>query len=167
MFCELKLTCKIKIVCIPECYKTKALKFLHCRRLKSKAARTNNPIIQKKIKMRTGDWFFELMQPTKPMTRSGRETVRASIRKSKFKGKINSLVSGHSRGYSEKKRLNVRGCAWEFLLSGMFYRPGKSLKKRSKSFSLHSKKFFLLGGCGIFVSVVISGGLLGHLGHFA
>jgi len=43
-------------------------------------------------------------------------------------------------------------------------RPGKSLKRRSKSFSLHSNKNFLLGGCGFFVSDVISGGLLGHLG---
>jgi len=27
----------------------------------------------------------------------------------------------------------------------MLYRPGKSLKRRAKSFSLHSKKYFLLG----------------------
>ena len=33
-----------------------------------------------------------------------------------------------------------------------------------KSSSLHSKKKFLLGGCGFFVSDVICGGLLGHLG---
>jgi len=46
----------------------------------------------------------------------------------------------------------------------MLYRPGKSLKRRGKSSSLHSKKNFLLGGCGFFVSDVISGGLLGHLG---
>ena len=39
-----------------------------------------------------------------------------------------------------------------------------SLKTRGKSSSLHSKKYFLLGGCGFFVSDVISGGLLGHLG---
>ena len=37
-------------------------------------------------------------------------------------------------------------------------------KRRGKSSSLHSKKIFLLGGCGFFVSDVISGGLLGHLG---
>jgi len=46
----------------------------------------------------------------------------------------------------------------------MLYRPGKSLKRCSKSSSLHSKKNFLLGGCGFFVSDVISRGLLGHLG---
>ena len=32
------------------------------------------------------------------------------------------------------------------------------------SSSLHLKKDFLLGGCRFFVSDVISGGLLGHLG---
>jgi len=46
----------------------------------------------------------------------------------------------------------------------MLYRPGKSLKRRGKSSSLHSKYIFLLGGCEFFVSDVISGGLLGHLG---
>ena len=35
------------------------------------------------------------------------------------------------------------------------YRPGESLKRRGKSCSLHSKKIFLLGGCGFFVSDVI------------
>jgi len=46
----------------------------------------------------------------------------------------------------------------------MLYRPGKILKRRGKSSSLHSKIIFLLGGCGFFVSDVISGGLVGHLG---
>jgi len=59
--------------------------------------------------------------------------------------------------FREKKRLNACGFARKFLRSGMLYRPSKSLKKRSK-------KFFLLGGCGFFVSDIISGGLLGHLG---
>jgi len=63
-----------------------------------------------------------------------------------------------------KKSLNAHGFAREFLWSGMLYRPGKSLKRHGKSSSLHSKKNFLLGGCGFFVSDVISGGLLGHLG---
>jgi len=40
----------------------------------------------------------------------------------------------------------------------MLYRPGKCLKRRSKSFSLHSKKNFLLGECGFFVTS-LSGGL--------
>jgi len=51
-----------------------------------------------------------------------------------------------------------------FLWSGMLNRPGKSLKRCGKSSSLHSKKNFLLGDAGFFVSDVISGGLLDHLG---
>ena len=47
-----------------------------------------------------------------------------------------------------KQRLNACGFAREFLRSGMLYRPGKSLKRRGKSSSLHLKKYFLLGGCG-------------------
>jgi len=74
----------------------------------------------------------------------------------------NSLASGCFRGFSEKKRLNACGFAWEFLWSDMLYRPGKSLKRHGKSSSLHSKNNFLLGG--VFVSDVISRGLLGHLG---
>jgi len=77
---------------------------------------------------------------------------------------VNSLASGCFRGFSEKKRLNAHGFPWEFLRSGMLYSPGKSLKRRGKSSSLHLKKYFLLGGCGFFVSDVISEGLLGHLG---
>ena len=66
--------------------------------------------------------------------------------------------------FAKKNCLNARGFAWEFLWSGMLYKPGKSLKRRGKSSSLHSKKNFLLGGFVFFVSDVISGGLLGHLG---
>jgi len=66
--------------------------------------------------------------------------------------------------FSEKKRLNTRGFAREFLRSGMLYIPDKSLKRRSKSSSLHLKKNFLLEDAGFFVSDVASGGLLGHLG---
>jgi len=76
------------------------------------------------------------------------------------------LTLWHSLGFGdfqEKKHLNARGFAREFLWSGILYRPGKSLKRRGKSSSLHSKNF-LLGVCGFFVSDVISGGLLGHLG---
>jgi len=78
--------------------------------------------------------------------------------------KVNSLASGCFRGFSEKKCLNACGFAREFIWSGMLYRPGKSLKRRGKSSSLHLKKIFLLGECGFFVSDVITGGLLGHLG---
>jgi len=63
----------------------------------------------------------------------------------------------------EKKHLKARGFAREFLRSGILYRPGKSLKKHGKSSSLHSKKIYLLWGCGLPVSDIISGGLLGHL----
>jgi len=77
---------------------------------------------------------------------------------------LNTLASTRIRGFSEKKRLNAHGFAREFLWSGMLYRPGKSLKTRGKSFSLHSKLNFLLEGCGLSVSDVISGGLLGHFG---
>jgi len=59
-----------------------------------------------------------------------------------------SLASARIRGFSEKKRLNARGFAREFLRSGMLYRPGKSLKRRGKSSSLHSKKIFCLGRAG-------------------
>jgi len=67
-------------------------------------------------------------------------------------------------GDLKKKRLNARGFAREFLWSGMLYRPDKSLKRHGKSSSLHSKQIFLLGDCRFFVSDIISGGLLGHLG---
>jgi len=59
----------------------------------------------------------------------------------------------------EKKSLNARGFAREFLRSSMLYKPGKSLKGHGKSSSLHSKKNFCLGVAGFFVSGVISGGL--------
>ena len=65
-------------------------------------------------------------------------------------GDVNSMASGCFRGFSEKKRLNAHSIAREFLRSGMLYRPGKSLKRRGKSSSLHSKKNFLLGGCEFF-----------------
>jgi len=67
-------------------------------------------------------------------------------------------------GIFGKKNLTAPGFAREFIQSGMLYRPGKSLKRRGKSFSLQSQKIFLLGDCCFFVSDVISGGLLGHLG---
>jgi len=63
-----------------------------------------------------------------------------------------------------KKSLNALGFAREFLRSCSGYGPGRSVKRRGKSSSLHSKKMFLLGGCGFFVSDVISGGPSCHLG---
>jgi len=66
-------------------------------------------------------------------------------------------------GIFRKKRLNARGFVREVLLSGMLYRPGKSLKRRGKSSSsLPTKKIFCLGGVGFLF--VTSRGLLGHLG---
>jgi len=54
---------------------------------------------------------------------------------------FNTLASAKIQGFLEKKYLNARGFAREFLWSGMLYRPSKSLKRRSKSSSL-------LGGAG-------------------
>ena len=48
--------------------------------------------------------------------------------------------------FRKKTCLNAYGFAWEFLRSGMIYRPGRSLKRRGKSSSLHSKKNFCLEG---------------------
>jgi len=42
--------------------------------------------------------------------------------------------------------------------------PVKVSDDAASLLGLHSKKKFLLGGCGFFVSDVINGGLLGHLG---
>jgi len=75
------------------------------------------------------------------------------------------LTLWHPGGFGDfrKKCLNARGFAWEFIRSDMLYRPSKSLKRHGQSSSLHSKKFFAWG-LRFFVSDVISGGLLGHLG---
>jgi len=73
------------------------------------------------------------------------------------------MVSAFFWGFLKKKTLNARGFAWEFLWSGMLYRPGKSLRRRGKSSSPHLKKVFFLGDCGFFMSDVISEGHLGHL----
>ena len=61
----------------------------------------------------------------------------------------NTLASGCFRGFSEKKCLNARGFAWEYVRSCMGYTPGQSVKRCSKSSNLHSKKF-LLAVCGFF-----------------
>ena len=52
---------------------------------------------------------------------------------------VNTLASSCFRGFSEKRRLSAHGFAWEFLWS---YKP---LKRRGKSSSVHSKKFFAWG----------------------
>jgi len=66
-------------------------------------------------------------------------------------GYFNTLASARIRAFLEKQqRINARGFVWEFLRSGMLYRPGKSLKRRGKSSSLHSKKIFFAWGMQIF-----------------
>jgi len=57
-----------------------------------------------------------------------------------------------------------RGFAWEFIRSSKRYRPDQKLERLGKSCSLHSKNVFWLGVADFFVSDVISGGFLGHLG---
>jgi len=58
---------------------------------------------------------------------------------------INTLASGCFRGFSEKKHLNARGFVREYLLSCTGYGPGRSIKRRWKSSSLHSKNLFAWG----------------------
>jgi len=62
----------------------------------------------------------------------------------KYKLHINTLASGRFWGF-RKKKWNTRGFAQEFLWSRKCYRPGRSIKRRCKSSSLHSKKIFWLG----------------------
>jgi len=76
---------------------------------------------------------------------------------------LNTLVSGRNREFSCQNNRIARGFVCEFLRSGKRYRPGQRLKRHGKSSCLHSNNF-LLGGCDFFVSDVISGELLGHLG---
>jgi len=59
-----------------------------------------------------------------------------------------------------KKHRNPHGFAREYLRSCLGYGPSQSLKRRDKSCSLHSK-IFLLGGCGFFVTDIISEVVLG------
>jgi len=63
-----------------------------------------------------------------------------------FYQSFNTLVSGQKRGSSKKKHRNVRGFAQELLRSCLGYRPGRSVKRRSKFSSLHLKKKFWVGG---------------------
>jgi len=65
---------------------------------------------------------------------------------------FNTLASGCFWGFSKKKRLNARGFAREYLHSCSGYGPGRSVKRRGKSSSLHSKKIFCLRGAD-FLSV--------------
>jgi len=51
-------------------------------------------------------------------------------------------------GIFRKKHLNARDFAWEYIRSCLGYGPGQSVKRRGKSSSLHSKKYFFLGCAG-------------------
>jgi len=58
---------------------------------------------------------------------------------------LNTLASGQKSKFLKKKHRNARGFAWEFLWSNKCYGAGRSVKRRCKSSSLHSKKVFWLG----------------------
>ena len=60
--------------------------------------------------------------------------------------RITLLASSRFQGFLEKKRLNARGFAREFLWSSMLYRPGKSLKNAANLLVCTRKKVFCLGG---------------------
>jgi len=75
---------------------------------------------------------------------------------------FNTLASGRNREFSSQNNRITRDFAQELLWSCSGYGPGRSVKRHSKSSSLHSKKNFWLRA-GFFVSDVISGRLLGHL----
>ena len=86
---------KMLTIKIPTCPFTMFIYFcytyLFYRRLQVKAERTKNPIIKKKIRLRTGQWFFELQSQSNPnlsdRTR-GTVKVRESIRVTKPKSKF-------------------------------------------------------------------------------
>jgi len=65
-------------------------------------------------------------------------------------------------GFPKKQHWNAHGFMQEFLQSCKCYGPGRSVKRRGKSSSLHSKNFFFGWGCRFFVSDVISRGFLGY-----
>jgi len=78
----------------------------------------------------------------------------------------NTLTSGLIQAVHKKNSWIARGFAQEYLRSCTGYGPGRSVKRRGKSCSLKSKKFFLVGECRFFVSDVISGVFFGHHGQF-
>jgi len=72
------------------------------------------------------------------------------------------LTLRHPGGFGDfqkKQRLNARGFAWKFLLSGVLYRPVKVSKDAASLLVCTQKKSL---ECGFFVCDVISGGLLGR-----
>jgi len=77
---------------------------------------------------------------------------------------LNIFAPGLIQAVRKKNSWIARGFAREFLWSGKRYRPGQKLERLGKSCSLYSKTIFGWG-CGFFVSDIISGGRLGHLGQ--
>lgn len=64
-------------------------------RLQVKAERTKNPIIKKKIRLRTGQWFFELQSQSHPNLSDrarGTDKVRESIRHAKNRNTANGAT---------------------------------------------------------------------------
>ena len=96
-------------------------------------------------------------------------TLCFSFEKSAKKGKynqdactVNTFASDQNREFSCQSNRIAHGFAREFIWSGQRYRPGERLKRRG-SLLVCTRKNFLLGGCGFFVSYVISERLLGQL----
>jgi len=80
-----------------------------------------------------------------------------------FRISINALASGRFRGFSSQNNRIVRGLRARN--SGA--NRGRELFKRSKDSAnllVCTRKKIFVGGCGFFVTDVISRGLLGHLG---
>jgi len=61
---------------------------------------------------------------------------------------LKTLTSGLIQVVRKKNSWFAHGFAQEYLRSCAGYRPGRSLKRRGKSCSLHSKKMFWLGSLG-------------------
>jgi len=61
---------------------------------------------------------------------------------------FNTLTSGLIQAVRQQNIWIARGFAWEYLRSCSGYGPGQSVKRRSKSCSLHSKNIFCLGSAG-------------------
>jgi len=60
---------------------------------------------------------------------------------------VNTLTSGLIQAVCKKTLDRTYGFVREYLCSCTGYGPGRSVKKRGKSCSMHSKKNFLVGEC--------------------
>jgi len=76
---------------------------------------------------------------------------------------LNTLAPGWIRGFSEKNaKTHVALCG--NISAPIQVTDVVEASKDAASLVVCTWKKFLLGGCGLFVSDVTSGGLLGHLG---